>query len=311
MRRLPGFSEMKISRLLASGKLKAAGSSSSGSAVAYKTTDLDRLLEEDRAELVARAAKMSAEDRAKLIHELATTNARLSFREPTGRDVAAAGLYLGELCHDANVAQLAVSIVTLGAQLESVTMKLTGMAATLAAQRSDERTRYQLRAEKIDVANNVIRAATVAVAGVRATGKTVMLDKSGGRTLDEKLCARRLPIFTDEKTLETLMAAAAASDGKRVKCREDHVDAVGARAGFANNFKRVGDRVVADVTLFESYANRAIVLETAERAPQQIGLSMDFEPDFEILGDRALIRVRSLSAVDIVDAGAVTPNGLL
>lgn len=169
--------------------------------------------------------------------------------------------------------------------------------------------RAKLAAESVDQSAGVIKSATVARAGVQATGKVVFLDANGAITRDEKLAKKRLPVFTDEKTLATLMSAAAAA-GTRVKSREDHNDAIEARAGFTDTFKLTTDgRVVADVHLFKSYRNREIVLETARETPEEMGLSIDFDPEFEIQGDRALMRVAALHAVDVVDEGAITHGG--
>lgn len=169
----------------------------------------------------------------------------------------------------------------------------------------------QLAAGSVEMALGIIRECTVAKAGVPLKGHTVMLDSKGAITKDEKLSVREVPIFTDEKTLDTLMAAANAAR-KRLKVREDHDDSVGARAGFADAFKRTDDgRVVTDLHIFDSYRNRAVFLETASKTPEEIGLSIDFKPMFELSGDRALMRVVKLNAVDIVDEGAITPGGLL
>ena len=171
--------------------------------------------------------------------------------------------------------------------------------------------RQHLRASRVDAAAGVIYGATVAKAGVQATGKTLFLDSKGAITRDEKLAARKLPVFTDDKTLDTLMAAAAGA-GPRVKVREDHDDSLGARAGYASAFVKTTDgRVTTDLRLFQEYRNRALVLETATETPSEIGLSIDFRPSFEIVGDKALMRVEELYAVDIVDEGAITPGGLL
>jgi hypothetical protein len=173
--------------------------------------------------------------------------------------------------------------------------------------------RCQLAAESIEATLGIIRGCTVAKAGVQATGKFVFLDAQGAITRDEKLAKKKVPVFTDEQTLATLMTAAKAGP-KRIKSREDHDDSVGARIGYADAFKRVsdasGDRVIADIHVFKSYRNREIVLETAKETPEEIGLSIDFTPEFELSGDRALMRVAELHAVDVVDEGAITHEGL-
>lgn len=173
--------------------------------------------------------------------------------------------------------------------------------------------RRQLAAGAVDAGLGVIRDCVVVEAGVPATGKYVLLDASGNITRDEKLAKKKIPVFTDEKTLDTLLTAAAEA-GKRVRTREDHDETIGARAGFSDAFKRVkdqaGDRVVADVHLFKSYRHRDILLETAAQTPDEVGLSIDFTPSFELAGEKAFMRVAELHAVDIVDTGAVTPGGL-
>lgn len=170
--------------------------------------------------------------------------------------------------------------------------------------------RCRLAATAVDIAAGVIRGCTVAKSGVQATGKFVWLDAKGEITADEDAMKSEVPIFTDETTLTTLMAAAKVA-GKRIKVREDHADEIGARAGYADAFIQAGDRVSADVHLFKSYRNRETVLETADQTPEEIGLSIDIEPTFELKDDRALMRVKVLNAVDVVDRGALTPDGLL
>jgi hypothetical protein len=170
--------------------------------------------------------------------------------------------------------------------------------------------RSRLHAENVDTAHGIIRGATVAKSGVQATGKFVMLDAKGAITRDPALMVSEVPVWTDETTLSSLMAAAQAA-GKKVKSREDHVDAVGARLGFADTFKQTDDgRVVADIHLLKSYKNRELVLETAIESPEEIGLSIDFTPTFELKDGKAFMRVLELHAVDVVDEGAVTPGGL-
>lgn len=168
----------------------------------------------------------------------------------------------------------------------------------------------QLSAGTIDATSGVISGCTVAKANVEAKGKVLLLDSKGKPTRDRKLAVKELPIFTDPKFLATLMAAVQDAGG-RLKVREDHDDSIGARAGSASAFKLEGDRVTADLKLLDSYRNRGVVLEVAAKTPDAIGLSIDFFPEFEIIGEKAYMRVVEISAVDIVDEGAVTPDGLL
>lgn len=167
----------------------------------------------------------------------------------------------------------------------------------------------QLNAGAIDSQSGIIRGATVAVAGVEATGKFVCLDKSGNITNDEKLAVTKVPIYTDAKTLTTLMGAAQDAGGT-LKIRSDHSETLQDRAGYADGFRIVDNRVTADLHLHKSYRDREIVLETAMSTPKLIGLSIDMIPFFDIENGKAMMRVAELLAVDIVDAGAITHDGL-
>lgn len=178
---------------------------------------------------------------------------------------------------------------------------------------------FQLSAGAVDATSGLIRAATVAQAGVVAIGKYVMLDKDGQLTRDPEKMKRKVKVVTDSETLTSLMAAAAAAGGA-LKVRSDHDDSLEARAGYADNFKLIPEadeegkkipaRVVADIHLNDSYRDRAIVIETAKKTPNLIGLSIDPIPSFDIVKDQAFMRVDELLAVDIVDSGAITHGGL-
>jgi hypothetical protein len=168
---------------------------------------------------------------------------------------------------------------------------------------------FDLAAATVDETSRILRGVTVAKKDVQATGKFVMLDASGFRTLDPEKMKSKLPVFTDEATLETLMGAAQDAGG-RVKVRSDHNNSIASRAGFADNFKKIGDRVICDLHLNKSYKDGDIVMETATKTPEMIGCSIDAKPTFIFTKDKAMMRIEELLAVDIVDEGAVTPGGL-
>ncbi len=174
----------------------------------------------------------------------------------------------------------------------------------------------KLSAGKVDPAAGTITGATVAKAGVQAIGKFIFADADGNFTRDPKLGKTKIPVYTDEKTLDTLMGAAQDA-GARVKCREDHDDSIKSRIGYCFNFQRTAkDTVSTDIKIFDKFSSRDLLFETATQTPELIGLSIDpgelqFERG-EIDGQTiALMRVTELNAVDIVDAGAITPSGLL
>lgn len=167
----------------------------------------------------------------------------------------------------------------------------------------------QLIASAVDARTGTIRGVTVAQAGVEATGKYILLDADGNLTRDPAIARRRLQVVTDAKTLETLMVAANAAGGSS-KSREDHDESLGARIGYADNFKLEGNRVVCDLHVFDSYRNRNLLLETAAKTPKEIGISIDMTPRWEIENGRALMRIEELMAVDVVDEGAITHDGL-
>jgi hypothetical protein len=269
----------------------------------YKTADLDRIRERSLSAIRAKFALCSGGERERLAKVFSEVSAFQAGREePSQADFTAAR-------EAVKLDALEVQLEKLGAEISAVSSRLSGYPCGKISMQA-ERPRYCLRATRVDSRTGVIVGATVAQAGVNAIGKFVLLDSKGQITRNESAAVRKVPCFTDDQTLQTLLTAAAAAGGK-VKVRSDHSDTVEARAGFADNFRQDGDRIVADVHLFDSYRDRAVVLECATKTPEQIGLSVDMIPSFEIVGDKAFMRIKNLDAVDIVDAGAVTPNGLL
>lgn len=161
----------------------------------------------------------------------------------------------------------------------------------------------------------ILRGVIVAEIGT-ATGHFAYVDKAnsvmGVGSVDDAAnfpgFAKRLPLCMDAKSLETVVIAAGLA--KRIKAREDHSDAIEARAGYVANFRIESGKAVCDLTTFDAYKNRALFLETAAQTPELIGLSGDFKFTAEVKSDCALMRVTRVNAVDIVDRGALTHAGL-
>lgn len=167
----------------------------------------------------------------------------------------------------------------------------------------------RLSTTAIDATAGILRGATVAQSGVFAQGKFVYVDGAGVVSNSPGQNAKKLPLFADGDFLSSLLAAVQ-DEGGKIRVRSDHDDALAARAGYADNFRMAGDRVTCDLHLFGAYRDRDIVLEAAAKSPELIGLSIDFIPSYAVQKDRVAMRVASISAVDLVDQGAVTPAGL-
>lgn len=161
----------------------------------------------------------------------------------------------------------------------------------------------------VDREAGIIRGAVVAEQGVSASGHFAYIDKDGAFTRDESKGVKRVPMHMDAESLSSALAAAKEGGG-RLRVRSDHVDSLAARGGYADNFRIEGNKLLADIHLFDAYAHRDIVMDVVEQTPELIGLSMDFGFQMELKDNMALVRVTTLNAVDIVDRGAVTPNGL-
>lgn len=163
--------------------------------------------------------------------------------------------------------------------------------------------------QETDGGDVVLKQAVVARVGVNAKGHTIMLDKDGIMTTDAAKAKQTLPMHVDAQSITSALAAA--KEKGRLRVRSDHKDELKDRAGYADNFAVSKDgNLVCDVYLFKSYADREIVTETAQKTPELIGLSMDFSFAVEVKDGLALVRIKEMNAVDIVDEGAVTPSGL-
>lgn len=168
----------------------------------------------------------------------------------------------------------------------------------------------KFKAGSVDRKAGVIRDAVVAESGIPAKGHFGYLNADGIFSREKQAdTVKTVPLFMDDASLQTALAAAI-EEGGRARVRSDHDDALSARGGYADNFRIADGKLITDIHLFDTYKDREIVLETAEKTPDLIGLSMDFSFKTEVSDNKALVRVTGLKAVDIVDEGAVTPNGL-
>ncbi len=112
------------------------------------------------------------------------------------------------------------------------------------------------------------------------------------------------PIFVDPTTLDQIMASLAVQP--RIRIREDHTTEVGRTIGYAQNYRRAGDKILGDMFFYENADSAPLFVEMAEKNPEHLGLSLEFSGEDEETPDMLLARcfagdvgVRAVALVSI------------
>lgn len=118
----------------------------------------------------------------------------------------------------------------------------------------------------------------------------------------------KYPIHITDQTLNDVVACGNSTNDDQTKCKLDHGSTVLAIVGNYNNFRRDGDGVRADLSLFANAQYRAHAMDIIDNCSKNIGNSIDFNYGYEIEGNVAIARCRKLNSVDIVDSPAATKS---
>lgn len=169
--------------------------------------------------------------------------------------------------------------------------------------------RQRLIAGSVDAAAGIIRGAVVAKPNTEAVGHFAYKHADGSIDTNPKNSIGKLQIKTDPQFIDELVASTRVAGGK-LKVRIDHDDSIQSRVGYASNFRTEDGSIKCDLQVYKNSAHGPLVLETAVEDSANIGLSVEFEPSFEEKDGFAIFRAGKIFAVDIVDQGAITPDGL-
>lgn len=142
----------------------------------------------------------------------------------------------------------------------------------------------------VDAENGIIRAVSLMSAG-EAKGH---FDDKGRQ------------VIVDETTLEQIFKQCKKMGSVKVKA--DHGSGVFEIVGWADNFALTGEKVLADVHLYESEPNRPRLLEIAEKNPTHMGISMEFTGVDKARGTVCLSRCDEVIAAAIVDDPAANSS---
>jgi len=116
-------------------------------------------------------------------------------------------------------------------------------------------------------------------------------------------------LFVDDITLQEVKACAESyADG--VKVNLDHGAGIKDIVGFCDNFRIVGEKLVADLNLLETAEKRAYVLEIATRMPDTFGISIAFSGPVRERDGRSFASCTELYSADLVQTPAANPTGL-
>ena len=116
-------------------------------------------------------------------------------------------------------------------------------------------------------------------------------------------------LFVDDITLQEVKVCAESYAGG-VKVNLDHGAGIRDIVGFCDNFRIVGEKLVADLNLLETAEKRAYVLEIAERMPDTFGISIAFSGPVRERDGRSFASCTELYSADLVQTPAANPTGL-
>ena len=116
-------------------------------------------------------------------------------------------------------------------------------------------------------------------------------------------------LFVDDITLQEVKACAESYAGG-VKVNLDHGAGIRDIVGFCDNFRIIGEKLVADLNLLETAEKRAYVLEIAERMPDTFGISIAFSGPVREKDGRSFASCTELYSADLVQTPAANPTGL-
>jgi hypothetical protein len=116
-------------------------------------------------------------------------------------------------------------------------------------------------------------------------------------------------LFVDDITLQEVKACAESYAGG-VKVNLDHGAGIKDIVGFCDNFRIIGEKLVADLNLLETAEKRAYVMEIATRMPDTFGISIAFSGPVRERDGRSFASCTELYSADLVQTPAANPTGL-
>jgi len=118
-------------------------------------------------------------------------------------------------------------------------------------------------------------------------------------------------VFVDRKSLGQFKALAA-SKGK-LKAKMNHFSALESTVGYYENFRISKGKLLADLSIFDSFSGRDALLEMIEKIPSEFGVSLMFkamEPELNTADGKFYTRANDIYSADFVDTPAANRDGV-
>jgi hypothetical protein len=116
-------------------------------------------------------------------------------------------------------------------------------------------------------------------------------------------------LFVDRTTLQEVKACAESYAGG-VKVNLDHGAGIRDIVGFCDNFRIIGEKLVADLNLLKNAERKDYVLEIAEKLPDTFGISIAFSGPVREIDGKRFASCEELYSADLVQTPAANPTGL-
>jgi hypothetical protein len=116
-------------------------------------------------------------------------------------------------------------------------------------------------------------------------------------------------LFVDAQTLREVKACAETYAGG-VKVNLDHGAGIKDIVGFCDNFRIVGEKLIADLNLLQNAERKDYVLEIAEKLPDTFGISIAFSGPVREIDGKRFASCEELYSADLVQTPAANPTGL-
>jgi hypothetical protein len=116
-------------------------------------------------------------------------------------------------------------------------------------------------------------------------------------------------LFVDAQTLREVKACAETYAGG-VKVNLDHGAGIKDIVGFCDNFRIIGEKLVADLNLLQNAERKEYVLEIAEKLPDTFGISIAFSGPVREVNGKRFASCEELYSADLVQTPAANPTGL-